>query len=274
MADVIAAMLAPLDYDSFSSEEDCLKAYCPADKYSPSKVADLLDNLPFHGVEFTWSAHEVETQDWNAEWEETVKFEPIIIGDKCCIHGLNSENVPQCKYDIIIAPKMSFGSGHHETTAQLLEEILMYFDDGKNVSSECSVLDMGCGTAVLAILAARCGASKVRAIEIDDWVADNAKDNVLLNGLAGKIIVECGDASLLGNGTRYDLVLANINRNVLLADMHSYISDLKANGTLMMSGFYEEDLPMIKKCAESLGMKYVRHRSRNNWTVAIFSAEI
>lgn len=266
ITDVLVAMLAPLDYDSFTTEEDCLKAYCPIDKYSSEALESLLESFPFPYVKISWSAQEVETQDWNAEWEETVQFEPIIIGDQCCIHGPKSENVPSCKYDILIAPKMSFGSGHHETTAQLLEEIMAYFDD----HSLATALDMGCGTAVLAILAAKCGASAVRAIEIDDWVADNAKDNVLLNNLAGKINVECGDASLLGNGNSYDLVLANINRNVLLADMHAYVADLNPNGTLMMSGFYEEDLAMIKECAESLGMKYVKHRSRNNWVVAIF----
>jgi len=266
ITDVLAAILAPLDYDSFTTEEDCLKAYCPTDKYSSEALESLLETFPFPDVKISWSAQEVETQDWNAEWEETVQFEPIIIGDKCCIHGPKSVNVPSCKYDILIAPKMSFGSGHHETTAQLLEEIMAYFDD----HSLATVLDMGCGTAVLAILAAKCGASAVRAIEIDDWVADNAKDNVLLNNLAGKINVECGDASLLGSGISYDLVLANINRNVLLADMHAYVADLNPNGTLMMSGFYEEDLAMIKECAVSLGMKYVKHRSRNNWVVAVF----
>lgn len=266
ICDVLAAMLGTLYFDSFSTETDCLKAYCPTNKYSAEQLDALLANLPFQEVEVTYSANEVETQDWNAEWEETVKFEPIIIGDQCCIHGPNSEDVPVCKYDVIIAPKMSFGSGHHETTAQLLEEIISFSESHKGAS----VLDMGCGTAVLAILASKCGASHVRAIEIDDWVADNAKDNVLLNNLAGKINVECGDASLLGDGSRYDLVLANINRNVLLADMHAYAADLNPQGILMMSGFYEEDLPMIRECAEALGMTYVKHRSRNNWVVAVF----
>lgn len=270
ICDVLASLLAPLDYDSFATEDDCLKAYCPVDKYSEDDLKEMLDTLPLPDLKVNWSAKEVETQDWNAEWEDSVMFEPIIIGNQCCIHGPKSKDVPSCKYDVVIAPKMSFGSGHHETTAQLLEEILNLYNKEEGASFK-SVLDMGCGTAVLGILASLCGATYVRGIEIDDWVADNAKDNVLLNNLAGSVKVECGDASLLGTGEKYDLVLANINRNVLLNDMHAYVADLNPNGVLMMSGFYEEDLPMIRECAESLGMTYVKHRSRNNWVVAKFA---
>lgn len=268
IADVLAAMLGQLDYDSFEADDHCLKAYCPVDKFMEEDLSLMLEAFPLPDVKVSWSAKEVETQDWNAEWEETVMFEPIVIGDRCCIHSPKTEAVTNCKYDVLIAPKMSFGSGHHETTAQLLEEIMALYD--LDAARYASVLDMGTGTAVLAILAALCGAKHVRAIEIDDWVADNARDNVLLNGLAGRINVECGDASLLGNGESYDLILANINRNVLLSDMASYVADLNPHGILMMSGFYEEDLVQIRVCAESLGLSFVKSRSQNSWTVAQF----
>ena len=268
IADVLAAMLGQLDYDSFEADDHCLKAYCPVDKFMEEDLSLMLEAFPLPDVKVSWSAKEVETQDWNAEWEETVMFEPIVIGDRCCIHSPKTEAVTDCKYDVLIAPKMSFGSGHHETTAQLLEEIMALYD--LDAARYASVLDMGTGTAVLAILAALCGAEHVRAIEIDDWVADNARDNVLLNGLAGRINVECGDASLLGNGESYDLILANINRNVLLSDMASYVADLNPHGILMMSGFYEEDLVQIRVCAESLGLSFVKSRSQNSWTVAQF----
>lgn len=268
IADVLAAMLGQLDYDSFEASDHCLKAYCPVDKFMEEDLSLMLEAFPLPDVKVSWSAKEVETQDWNAEWEETVMFEPIVIGDRCCIHSPKTEAVTNCKYDVLIAPKMSFGSGHHETTAQLLEEIMALYD--LDAARYASVLDMGTGTAVLAILAALCGAKHVRAIEIDDWVADNARDNVLLNGLAGRINVECGDASLLGNGESYDLILANINRNVLLSDMASYVADLNPHGILMMSGFYEEDLVQIRVCAESLGLSFVKSRSQNSWTVAQF----
>lgn len=266
VADVLASMLSELDFDSFTTEEPVLKAYCPKNKYNTAAVDELLPALPFPGLEITVSSAEVETQDWNSAWEETVKFEPIVIGNECCIHAPGQADVPQCRYDVVIAPKMSFGSGHHETTSQLLGEILQLYKAEPEHYKK--VLDMGAGTAVLGILAAQCGAEKVRAIEIDDWVADNARDNVLLNGLASTVLVECGDASLLGNGTFYNLVLANINRNVLLADMAKYVADLNPKGILLMSGFYEEDLPMINSCAEGLGLTFVKSLSRNNWVVA------
>lgn len=269
VSDVLAALLAPLDYDSFETEEDRLNAYCRVEKFSSEAINQLVSDFPLPGIEISWAAQEVQIEDWNSEWEESVKFEPIIIGDQCCIHGPNQSDIPECKYDVIIAPKMSFGSGHHETTAQILEEILALYR--QNPDKYKTVLDMGCGTAVLAILTALCGASSVRAIEIDDWVAANAVDNVLFNDLAGRVKVECGDASLLQNGQTYDLVLANINRNVLLADMHCYAADLNVGGTLIMSGFYEEDYPMIKECAKSLGLCSHQHRSRNNWVVASFT---
>lgn len=264
ITDVLAAMLAPYGYDSFSVEEDCLKAYCPQDQFSSENLNQCVEEFPISDVIIQWSAQEMETQNWNETWENETQFEPIIIDDRCVIRTPSVQDVPQCKHDIVIMPKMSFGSGHHETTSQLLEMILDLPLKGKNV------LDMGCGTAVLGILAASCGAAYVRAIEIDDWVAANAVDNVLMNDMAGRVKVECGDASLLGDGQKYDYIFANINRNVLLADMATYVSDLVDGGSLLMSGFYEEDIPSIRQCAESLGLQYVGHKSRSNWVVIRF----
>lgn len=248
--DVLAALLAPLGYDSFENGEECLKAYCPENLFSEEALAECLGDFPLPGVELQWSSQVVETQNWNQQWEAENAITPIPFGDGT----------------ITIHPCMSFGSGHHETTSQLLEEIQQLDLKGR----KC--LDMGTGTGVLAIGAALKGA-QVRAIEIDDWVAENAKDNVLLNGLAGRISVECGDASLLTEGPTYDLVLANINRNVLTHDMSSYVSVMKPKATLLMSGFYEEDVPVIRACAEGLGLKYNHHRSLNNWVVIKFDLE-
>ncbi|MBQ0057928.1 MAG: 50S ribosomal protein L11 methyltransferase [Bacteroidales bacterium] len=247
-ADILAAMLAPLGYDSFSTEEDCLKAYCPQNMFDAYSLTDCLAEFPIDGVKFDWWQHEVETQDWNAQWESEHATEPIAFGE----------------HTIVIHPHMSFGSGHHETTSQLLGEIGRQQLDGR------TVLDMGTGTGVLAIAAALKGATHVRAIEIDDWVADNARDNVLANDLAGRIVVECGDAALLADGMMYDLVLANINRNVLLADMEAYVSHMNSQATLLMSGFYEADVPAIRQCAEALGLTYIAHQSMNDWVVIRF----
>lgn len=247
-ADVLAAELAPLGFDSFQTTDSGLDAYCPKNVYDESAVKDCIEDFPLPDVELTWSSSEVETQDWNVQWESENAVEPIAFGSQT----------------ITIHPHMSFGSGHHETTSQLLSEILAMDLSGRNV------LDMGTGTGVLAIASALRGAAHVRAIEIDDWVADNARDNVLINDMAGHVLVECGDASLLSDGQTYDLVLANINRNVLLADMHSYVHDMNHGATLLMSGFYEEDVPSISSCAESLGLTYNHHRSQNNWVVIRF----
>ena len=246
--DVLAALLGDLGFDSFSTEEDCLKAYCPQNLFDATALQSVIDNLPLPDTTVQWVAQEVETQNWNQQWEEENALTPIPFGSET----------------ITIHPHMSFGSGHHETTSQLLDEILTLELQGKKV------LDMGTGTGVLAIAAAMHGAESVRAIEIDDWVAANAVDNVLMNDMAGRVHVECGDASLLGDGQKYDLVLANINRNVLLNDMPAYVADMNPGATLLMSGFYEEDVPLIRERAASLGLSYVSHRNRNNWVVARF----
>lgn len=283
VCDVLASLLAPLGYDSFSNETDdsgvcVLHAYVSQTQWDSEALNALLVDLPLDGVEVSWVATEVEMQDWNQEWEQSQQFEPIIIGQDgdqalCCVHAPSApaDRIPACRYDIIIDPRMSFGSGAHETTSQLLDEILKFrpasAPDAEN--SQLRALDMGTGTGVLGILCALIG-YQVRAIEIDDWVAANAVDNVLYNGLAGRMQVECGDASLLTEGPVYHLVLANINRNILLADMHSYASVMLPGATLLLSGFYEDDVPALTVCAQSLGLTFVSQRSRNGWTVCRF----
>lgn len=280
LCDVLAALLGPLGFDSFSNETECLKAYIPQNLWDEASLEALLADLPFDGVTVAWQSGVVEMQDWNQTWEQSQQFEPIIVQHPsdpdtiCCVHSpaTPADQVPECKYEVIIDPKMSFGSGTHETTSQLLSEIMSVAEQQMSTDKclEFKALDMGTGTGVLAILAAKVGYEHVRAIEIDDWVAENATDNVLLNGLAGHVKVECGDASLLTEGPCYDLVLANINRNVLIADMARYKSVMRPEATLLMSGFYEEDVPAIRACAEELGLKYNHHRSRNNWVVIRF----
>lgn len=246
ICDLLAAELGTLGFDSFSTEEDCLKAYIPENLWDTEALQLLLSDFALPDVELPWVAQVVEMQDWNQEWEQSHQFEPIVIGQECCVHSpaAPADQIPACKYDVIIDPKMSFGSGTHETTSQLLEEILS-LPELSTLHSAPRALDMGTGTGVLGILCAMRG-YEVRAIEIDDWVAANAVDNVLYNGLAGQVKVECGDARLLTEGPVYQLVLANINRNVLLADMASYVSVMRPGATLLMSGFYEEDVPSIR----------------------------
>ena len=278
VCDVLAAVLAPLGYDSFSTEDTCLKAYVTQNLWDAQALEELLSTLPLDGVSVAWTQSVIEMEDWNQAWEQSQQFEPITVGEvdaegrvMCCVHSpaAPQDSLPKCRYEVIIDPKMSFGSGTHETTSQLLEEILTLTPLNPETPAPPLSLDMGTGTGVLAILCGQLG-YQVRAIEIDDWVASNAVDNVLYNGLAGTVKVECGDASLLTEGPTYQLVLANINRNVLLADMASYERVMLPGATLLMSGFYEEDVPAIRQCAEQLGLVYQSHRSRNNWVVIRF----
>lgn len=276
ICDILASELGPLGFDSFSTEADHLLAYIPMNLWDTEALTAQLTSLPLPDVEVQWVATEVETQDWNQEWEQSMQFEPIIVKTAqsegaeavtICVHSplTPAEQIPASDYEVIIDPRMSFGTGTHETTSQLLAEIAtLAAGHGQKA------LDMGTGTAVLAILCGERGFD-VRAIEIDDWVAANAIDNVLYNGMAGKVKVECGDVSLLNEGPTYQLVLANINRNVLLADMARYVSVMLPGANLLMSGFYEEDVPAIRQCAESLGLIYRYHRNRNNWVVIRFS---
>lgn len=271
--DILAALLAPLGFDSFSNETEHLLAYIPQNLWDSDTLSRTLADLPLDGVEVPWVASVVETQDWNEEWEKSQQFEPIVVQTETssvCVHSpmALADQLPSCEYEVIIDPRMSFGSGTHETTSQLLEEILSLTPVTSGADAP-KALDMGTGTGVLGIL---CGLRgyEVRAIEIDDWVAANAVDNVLYNGLAGKVHVECGDASLLSESAVYQLVLANINRNVLLADMARYVTVMLPGAVLLMSGFYEEDVPAIRACAEALGLTYLYHHSRNNWVVIKF----
>lgn len=282
ICDVLAALLAPLGYDSFSTETDRLKAYITKNLWDEEALNGILANMPFEDIDVRWEHAVIEMEDWNQTWEQSQQFEPITIGEAdadgrvlCCVHSPSAlpESLPESEYEIIIDPKMSFGSGTHETTSQLLEEILLLTHQTSHSSQlpePPHALDMGTGTGVLGILCALLDYD-VRAIEIDDWVAANAVDNVLYNGLAGKMKVECGDATLLTEGPTYQLVLANINRNVLLADMARYVNVMLPGATLLMSGFYEEDVPAIRQCAQSLGLSYQGHRSKNNWVVIRFT---
>ena len=198
----------------------------------------------------------------NEEWEKNF-FQPIVIGDRCCIHSTFHKDTPKTEYEILINPQMAFGTGHHETTSSIISEMLEADLKGK------SVLDMGCGTSILAILASMRGANPVTAIDIDDWCVNNSKDNIALNHIHN-ITVELGDANLLKGRKPFDVIIANINRNILLADLPHYAACMHPGSEIFMSGFYMQDIPFIREKAESLGMEFVHHREKNNWAAVKF----
>lgn len=259
--DILAAELGELGFESFIESIDGIWAYIATDKQDEFAINRILTKPKLDST-LTYSIHPIADQNWNEEWEKNY-FQPIVISDRCVIHSSFHVDVPKAQYDIVIDPKMAFGTGHHETTSLMLAELLELQLEGK------SFLDMGCGTAVLAILASMKGAKGICGIDIDQWAINNALENIRLNQTPD-IEILTGGADLLNASTTYDVVFANINRNILLEDMPAYVNSMHPGSLLYMSGFYESDLAVIREKAESLGLKYHHHVARNQWTAVRF----
>ena len=255
--DVMSACLANVGYESFVTEGNTLSAYIPVGGYSQSELSDVMQSFPLEGWTIEANTKEIEGEDWNAEWEKNY-FQPIIVGTECVIHSSFHNDIPQCKYDIVIDPKMAFGTGHHATTSQIISRLLTLDLENK------SVIDMGTGTGILAILAAMRGAKPVTAIEIDPFAEANARENVVVNGHP-EIEVLLGDAARL-EGKHADVFIANINRNIILNDLERYAATLNPGAIMILSGFYENDIPMIAAKAETLGLQEQMHTTQgDNW---------
>ena len=260
--DVLAAILGEVGFESFVECEGGLTAYIQQTLCDENAIKIAITEFPLPDTDITYTYTEAEDKDWNEEWEKNF-FQPIVIGDRCCIHSTFHKDTPKTEYEILINPQMAFGTGHHETTSSIISELLDADLKDK------SVLDMGCGTSILAILASMRGANPVTAIDIDDWCVNNSKDNIILNQI-NNITVELGDASLLKGRKPFDVIIANINRNILLADMPQYAACMHAGSELYMSGFYVQDIPVIREKAENLGMKFIHYREKNNWAAVKF----
>lgn len=254
--DILIAELGELGFESFVENETGLLAYILKSEWRDDMLEDLFvsQNPNF---KISWTSKEIEQQNWNAEWEKN--FHPILVDDRCMVRAPFHEAV-EVDYDIVIEPKMSFGTGHHETTHMMLQHILDNDFEGK------SVLDMGCGTGVLAILGKKRGAAYTEAIDIDEWCYLNTKENVERNNCSD-IKAFQGDSSLL-KGKKFDVILANINRNILLEDIPVYANCLKKDGTLFLSGFYLEDLDAISSKCGAYGLEFEKNLEKNNWVAA------
>ena len=260
--DVLSAVLADAGFESFVEQPDGLLAYIQQSLYDEASVEAAISEFPIPDTAIEYSFVEAEDKDWNEEWEKNF-FQPIVIGNRCVIHSTFHHDVPEAEYDIAINPQMAFGTGHHETTSLVIGEILDSDMSGKKV------LDMGCGTSILAILARMKGAASCTAIDIDDWCVRNSIENIELNGV-DEIEVCLGDASILADKGPVDMVIANINRNILLADMQHYVARMNEGATLLMSGFYADDIPLIKAEAERLGLTFNGYKEKNRWVVTSF----
>ena len=244
ITDLLAAFLADLGYESFEPDGLGLTAYVQASEFSEDAVKDMLEDFPME-TSISFDSEFVESQNWNEEWEKHY-FQPIVIAGECVVHSSFHKDVPAARYDILIDPKMAFGTGHHATTSQMMRYVLDIEDiEGK------TVIDMGTGTGILAILCKMRGAGKVDGIEIDPGAFENAVENAALNSQAIGFI--CGDASALADLPPADIFLANINRNVITADIRLYADRIKSGGTLLLSGFYTVDIPIVMAAAEPLG---------------------
>ena len=231
ITDVLAALTADIGFESFVPCEEGMQAYIPKALFDEEALKNVLTDFPIPNVCLSYTLTEPEDKDWNEEWEKNF-FQPIVIDNRCVIHSTFHTDYPKAEYDIVINPQMAFGTGHHETTSSILAELLDA--DLKNKS----VLDMGCGTSILAILASMRGANPVTAIDIDDWCVNNSRDNIALT------------------------------------DMPAYTACMHPGSELYMSGFYIEDIPAIQEKAESLGMEFVHYREKNRWAAVKFIKRI
>jgi len=255
LRDVLTAQLGEIGFESFLETETGIEAFIPVANFSDAEMEYVLNAFQ---DDFTFSINKeiIKSQNWNEVWEKNY-FKPLVINNECVIRAPFHTEYQKAKYEIIIEPNMAFGTGNHETTTLMIETILENEMENKNI------LDMGCGTGILGILASMKGAKKVTAIDIDEWSYKGANENAALNKIEN-MVVKQGDAYLPGN-EKFDIVFANIHKNVLINDLPAYSEVLQPGGLLIMSGFYTEDIAEIKPKAESLGLKDNGFKTKNNW---------
>ncbi len=261
--DMLIALLAEVGFESFEEAENQLIAYIPEKDYQPNllekidycRQPDVLENI---------TRTFIPDQNWNEVWESNYPL--VTISDRCVVRAPFHQPVDGVEFDIVVKPKMAFGTAHHETTAQMLEVMLDQDLTGK------MVLDMGCGSGVLAILCSMKGAAEVLAIDNDEWSYNNTVENAEINGVTN-IVAVLGDADSLQPPMLFDVILANINKNILLRDMPAYVKVLKSGGHIFFSGFYQEDMPDMERVAKENHLTLVESRSKNNWVVAHFIKE-
>lgn len=257
--EILVAELAELGYESFIEQDDRLRAYIASENFQESSIKELFENYE-EQFNVKYQVQNLQKTNWNEEWEKN--YEPVEIAGKVRIRAIFHEPKPDFQYEILITPKMSFGTGHHETTSLMIENQMSINHRDKYV------LDAGCGTGVLAIMAHFLGASAIEAFDIDEWAVENTQENIGLNECSC-IKVFQGKMEQIALQEQFDIILANINRNILLADMPLYAGSLKKSGYLLLSGFYEVDVKDILAVAMAEGLSFVSQKTKNNWVSMI-----
>lgn len=253
--EILVAVLAELPFESFDENEALLTGYIPGESLNPDDIQEIISSLPF-SVNFTREV--IPDQNWNEVWEKNY-FKPLLIGGRCLVRAPFHKDYEPAEFELVIEPKMAFGTGNHETTTLVAEQILNMDFSGK------TVLDMGCGTGILGMLASLKGAQKVTAIDIDHWSYESTAENAHMNNI-GNLEAKLGDAGLLGT-EMFDIIFANIHKNIIINDLPAYEKVLKNNGKILLSGFYKTDIPDVKQKAESLGLQETGFQEKNNWVV-------
>ncbi|SFC15127.1 ribosomal protein L11 methyltransferase [Flexibacter flexilis DSM 6793] len=260
-ADVLIAELGQVGFDTFTETDNGVQAYAEEKNYDAQAVADLLATYA-QQTPISYTTQSIAQQNWNEEWERN--FEPVTVGNECFIRATFHEPRPEFKHEIIINPKMSFGTGHHATTALMVEHQLAIPHAGKRV------LDAGTGTGILAIMAEKLGADFVEAFDIDEWPVENTRENLQLNSCQ-KVTVWQGEINGVAADAKFDIVLANINRNILLDQIPAYVQHLTKGGVLLLSGFYEHDIADIAAVAASVGLTEQSRKIRDQWSAVWFA---
>jgi len=259
-AEILIALLADKGFDTFDDNDVQLSAYIRKEDHLESAIAHFLNDLQDRFV-FTWSFQAIAPKNWNEEWEKN--FEPIRVGKDCLIRAPFHEADPDVTYDIIIEPRMSFGTGHHETTFLMSQEILGLQMKGKRVA------DAGTGTGILAILAAKKGAADVFAVDNEEWAWRNAIDNIAINGVIDSVHAELGGLDLM-EGKTFDIILANINKHIILEHIQLFFRCLQPGGLLIVSGMFIRDLQDVEKEAARYFFQLISTQVRNDWVCAVF----